>query len=83
MVIKIWKEYITDVYTTEIERGELDFFINKDYSNDVSDADNAGDIMKSINRLREPIRNMGASNQATAMKYIQQLTKLDLLIRPP
>ena len=76
LVIKIWKEYIVDCYKAEIERGELDFFINKDYTNDVSNASNAGSIMDSINRLREPIRNMGASNQATAMKYIQQLTKL-------
>ena len=76
LVIKIWKEYIVDCYKIEIERGELDFFINKDYTNDVSNASNAGSIMEFINRLREPIRNMGASNQATAMKYIQQLTKL-------
>ena len=76
LVIQIWKQYIVDRYNEEIEKGELDFFINKDYTNDVSNASNANSIMESINRLREPIRNMGASNQATAMKYIQQLTKL-------
>lgn len=76
VVIRIWKEYIVDRYASQIENGELDFFINKDYSTDVSTADNAGDIMKSINRLREPIRNMGSANQQTAMQYIQQLTKL-------
>ena len=76
LVIQIWKQYIVDRYNEEIEKGELDFFINKDYTNDVSNASNASSIMESINRLREPIRNMGASNQATAMKYIQQLTKL-------
>jgi len=76
LVIKIWKEYIVDRYISEIEKGELDFFINKDYNTDVSQANNANTIIESINRLREPVRNMGESNQATAMKYIQQLSKL-------
>ena len=76
LVIKIWKEYIVDRYISEIEKGELDFFINKDYNTDVSQASNANTIIESINRLREPVRNMGESNQATAMKYIQQLSKL-------
>ena len=79
LVIRIWKEYIVNRYATEIENGELDFFINKDYNEDVSRASNADTIINSINRLREPVRNMGESNQATAMKYIQQLTKLSQL----
>ena len=77
LVIKIWKEYIVDCYISEIEKGELDFFINKDYRNDINQAiSDSNNIIKSIDRLREPVRNMGASNQATAMKYIQQLSKL-------
>ena len=57
LVIKIWKEYIVDRYISEIEKGELDFFINKDYNTDVSQASNANTIIESINRLREPVRS--------------------------
>ena len=32
--------------------------------------------MESINRLREPIKNMTPDNQSKVMKYIQNLTKL-------
>jgi hypothetical protein len=32
--------------------------------------------MESIDRLREPIKNMSVENQAKVMKYIQNLTKL-------
>ena len=50
--------------------------MNKDCSNDVLASQNSDKIMESINRLREPIRNMGLENQAKVMKYIQNLTKL-------
>ena len=76
MIVKIWNAYIVSKYKKEIEAGNLEFFINKDYSGDVSAAENSDNIMESINRLREPIKNMGPDNQRKVMKYIQNLTKL-------
>ena len=55
---------------------DIAFFIDKDYSTDVSSVGGSDKIMESINRLREPIRNMGADNQAKVIKSIQNLTKL-------
>jgi len=37
---------------------------------------NAGDIMKAIDKIRDPIKNMGDENKTHAMKYIQNLCKL-------
>jgi len=76
MIVKIWNSFIVGNYKGEIESGNLDFFINKDYSSDVSSAANSDKIMESINRLREPIKNMTPENQSKVMKYIQNLTKL-------
>jgi hypothetical protein len=76
MIVKIWKLYIVGKYKNEIEAGNIDFFINKDYASDVANASNSDKIMESINRLREPIRQMAPENQAKTMKYIQNLTKL-------
>jgi hypothetical protein len=76
MIVKIWNSFIVGKYKGEIEAGNLDFFINKDYSNDIASASNSDKIMESINRLREPIKNMTPDNQAKVMKYIQNLTKL-------
>ena len=79
MIVKIWNAFIVGKYKGEIEAGNIDFFINKDYSSDVSTASNSDKIMESINRLREPIKNMSSENQAKVMKYIQNLTKLSEL----
>jgi len=79
MIVKIWNAFIVSKYTEEIESGNLDFFINKDYSQDISNASNSDKIMESIDRLRQPVKNMGPENQAKVMKYIQNLTKLSQL----
>jgi hypothetical protein len=76
MIVKIWNTFIVSKYKSEIEAGNIDFFINKDYSQDISSASNSDKIMESIDRLRIPVKNMGPENQAKVMKYIQNLTKL-------
>ncbi len=76
MIVKIWNAFIVSKYKAEIEAGNIDFFINKDYSQDISSASNSDKIMESIDRLRTPVKNMGPENQAKVMKYIQNLTKL-------
>jgi hypothetical protein len=76
MIVKIWKTFIADKYKSQIAANDISFFLTKDYSSDVSGAQNSDKIMESINRLREPIKNMGPDNQAKVMKYIQNLTKL-------
>jgi accessory colonization factor AcfC len=76
MIVKIWKTFIVNKYQTEIEAGDLSFFMNKDYSSDIAGSDNSDKIMESINRLRGPVSQMSSDNQAKTMKYIQNLTKL-------
>jgi proline dehydrogenase len=80
MIVKIWKAFIAEKYRAQIEANDISFFLSKDYSSDVSNAQNSDKIMESINRLREPIKNMGPENQAKVMKYIQNLTKLSDLV---
>jgi hypothetical protein len=79
MIVKIWNTFIVGKYKKEIEAGDLGFFINKDYADDVSSAQNSDKIMESINRLRNPVKQMSIENQTKVMKYIQNLTKLSAM----
>ena len=76
MIVKIWNTYIVGKYKSEIEKGDITFFINKDYSQDLVNANNSDKIIESIDRLRMPIKSMNPEEQAKTMKYIQNLTKL-------
>lgn len=76
LFIKIWKKHITDKYKDSIEEGNINYFIEKNYSDDLKKVNNSERVMKSINRLREPIKNMDKSKQETAMLFIQDLSKI-------
>ena len=76
IIVKIWNTYIVDKYRSQIDKGDISFFIEKDYSNDLVNTDYSAKITEAIDRLRNPIKLMNANEQAKTMKYIQNLTKL-------
>lgn len=79
MIIKIWNTLIVGKYKNEIEAGNLTFFMEKDYSQDLNDSQNNDKIMEAIDRLRAPVKEMSPDNQEKTMKYIQNLTKLSTI----
>jgi len=78
MIIKIWIDYVAIPYKTQIQNGDISFFLNNDYMKDLGDYSQS--TMEYINMLRDPIKNMGSENQAKAMKYIQNLSKISELL---
>jgi hypothetical protein len=80
LLVNIWIKYVSTPYEQQISAGNIQFFIDKDYTNDVSKSDSADKIMEAIDRLRTPIRNMTTENQAKTMKYIQNLSKIAKMI---
>jgi len=76
IIVTIWKTYISDKYKKEIELGNIDFFINRDYQGDLIDSGNASTILSKIDTLREPFKLMSEDNKKKTIKYIQNVTKL-------
>jgi len=62
LVIKIWHKYIGSIYKNEIEHGNIDFFLNKDYGDDLQNSTSSGIILSKISVLREPISKLDAEN---------------------
>jgi hypothetical protein len=80
LIVKIWKVYVVEKYRKEIESGNIEFFVNKDYANDVSVSPYSDKITEAIDRLRDPVKKMNLDEQSKTMKYIENLTKLSDLI---
>jgi hypothetical protein len=79
MIIKIWHTHVVEKYETVIDNGDISFFINKDYSTDLTNTDNSEKITEAIDRLRNPVKLMTPDEQKKVMKYIQNLKKLSTL----
>jgi hypothetical protein len=76
LLIDVWYRHIWVPYKDDISAGDVKFFIEKDYSKDIQNLDDAAKIMKEIDNFRGPIRSMDDQNQQCCMKYIINLSKL-------
>ena len=79
LIILCWKDFIAKPYGDEIAKGGMDYFISKDYSTDVEKMENSAKILEVIDRLRKPLSLLHDQDKETAMKYINNLTKLSML----
>jgi hypothetical protein len=75
-IAKVWYTSVYNVYKSELDAGNLDFFTEKDYSGDLSNVKNTQSVLSMIDKVRDPIKNMSEANKAQVAKYIQNLNKL-------
>ena len=80
LIVRIWIKYVANPYQDRIIAGDVNFFIEKDYANDLTRSAHADQIMGCIDRLRDPVKQMSPDNQAKTMKYIQNLCKLASMV---
>ena len=72
-IITYWRDNILMLYEKEILNGDISFFINKDYKNDIGAEVQTLKVLEDIRKL---VKNTTKDNKEKAMKYIQNLTKL-------
>ena len=76
-IMEVWHYYIATPYSDLIEKGDFNYFENKNYASDVKDLKgNAEYVLKSFNKLRSSISSLDNNKKMMAMKYTQILTKL-------
>jgi len=78
-IIKSWVKFVYLPYKDVIDNGDISFFFDKDYSEDLSAVSNANKILNIIDTLRAPIKEMGDTNKEHTIKYIQNLSKLSMM----
>jgi hypothetical protein len=77
LILKIWHKYIYTPYNDEIEAGNLQFFFEKDYAEDLKNMKNNEKILKVINTsLRDPLRLMNEENMIKCRQHFQLVTRI-------
>ena len=75
-----WKYYVTDKYKADIYNGNIDFFLNKDYQEDLGDIpEDTTYYLDIIEKIRKPLLQLSLENKKKATKYLSNLTKLSEL----
>jgi uncharacterized protein YhbP (UPF0306 family) len=76
-IIRAFNEHFCVVYGNEIDEGNLDFFIDNDYKTKHGNIINNNNmIIKKINELRRPVRNMAGDDKAKVIQYLKNFKKL-------
>jgi hypothetical protein len=76
LLIKVWKRHVTDKYEVQIEAGNLDYFLNKDYKEDLMNVEKSQTAEEIIDDIRTRMKEMTEENRSRSVKYIQNLTAL-------
>ena len=77
-LIQVWKISIMDFYKEQIENNNYDFFLNKDYKEDLP-VDHDNKLVDIIEDIKTLLKNTSKANQTKAMKYVQNLSKMSNL----
>ncbi len=81
MILTVVKSQILSKYREKIENNDLSFFIEKDYSNDLSEAKNGSIIINKLEQIRGSIRDMDDSEKEKVLKYLNNLVRLSDLYK--
>ena len=74
-IIDIWKRFVNDLYIKEINEGNMDFFLNKDYKQDLQHIA-SNDVFNIIEDIKILLRETSKENKEKSLKYVQNLCKL-------
>ena len=73
----MFNDYFAEIYSDEIESGNLNFFIENDYrsKHGYKDTDDVW-ILDKIDVLREPVKKMTDEDKEKVIQYLKNLKKL-------
>lgn len=77
MIVSVWYRYICIKYEEEIDKENLDYFLSKDYKDDLKmDEGAANKVLEGIDKIREPLRGLDADNTKKCVQYLKNLDQL-------
>ena len=77
MLINIWKMHVYDKYSSHIQAGDIDYFLNKDYAEDLEmDKSSSKKVLEGIDRLRQPIKDMDQEHKDIMLQYLRNMNNL-------
>jgi hypothetical protein len=80
VLIKCWHKFVYLKYKDQIFSGNIEFFFEKDYSEDIVKLSHPDKVLEVIDSIRDPVKEACSTpvNKTHVTTYIQNLTKLSI-----
>ena len=76
-IVSVWYRYICLKYKEEIDKENLDFFLSKDYRDDLKmDEGTSNKVLEGIDKIRGPMRELDDDNTKKCIQYFKNLNTL-------
>ena len=75
IIIQYWYQNVYLIYKKQIDEGDFEFFLKKDYNNDVA----SNDVLNGIEKMRVKVAGLSESSREMAVKYAKNLSKLSVM----
>jgi|UniRef100_A0A6C0CI75 hypothetical protein len=76
MIIGVWYKYVCEKYESYIEDEDIEYFLEKDYSEDLQKNPNSSQVLQGIDKIREPLRQLDETNKKKSVQYLKNLNQL-------
>ena len=76
MIIGVWYKYVCEKYESHIENEDIEYFLEKDYSEDLQKNPNSSQVLQGIDKIREPLRQLDETNKKKSVQYLKNLNQL-------
>ncbi len=81
LLVKSWYELVIIPYKNQIDKGDFEFFLNKEYSSDLKTIDNNDGILETIRTIKARVKDLTDDDKKKIIKYTQNLTKISLMYK--
>ena len=86
LLVKSWYDLVILPYKEEIENGDFEFFLNKEYSKEIKVVNDFGvlnndGLLKTIDTIKNRAKELSEDNKKKILKYTQNLTKISLMYK--
>ena len=79
ILVKCWHKFVYMKYKDVIEKGNVEFFFEKDYSADLTRVADSDDVIKMIDNVRTPLSQLSDKNKEHSISYLNNLNQLSYL----
>ena len=78
LILSVFSKHIAGPYRDEIERGDAEFFVEKNWSGEVRDSQVASKsvVLDKIERMRETVSKMDRADKDKSMGYVRNLARI-------